>query len=148
MSRTFDYGLAVASGVLLVGSFPSFGVPVIAWVALAPLLVALGGGTLARAFFLGLTTGFVYFVGTLYWVSLVMNSYGGLALWTAVLVNALLVAYLALYPGAVRGDHAARDPVGPDRPACWPHHWSGWRPSSAARTSSPAFRGCCSATAR
>ncbi len=98
MTRHFDYGLAAASGVLLACSFPSFGIPIIAWVALAPLLVALGGGTVGRAFFLGLTTGVVYFIGTLYWVSLVMHTYGGLAMWTAVLVNGLLIAYLALYP--------------------------------------------------
>lgn len=66
--------------------------------ALAPLLVTLGSGSLWRALALGLTTGVVFFVGTLYWVALVMNLYGGLAMWTAVLVNAALVLYLSLYP--------------------------------------------------
>ena len=54
--------------------------------------------SLARAFGLGLTTGIVYFTGTLYWITRVMVVYGGLPLWVAVLVNALLVAYLALFP--------------------------------------------------
>ncbi len=93
-----DYALAVLSGALIVGSFPSFGTPTLAWVALAPLLIALTRGSLRHAFFLGLTTGIVYFVGTLYWVTNVMAEYGGLAVWTAMLVNALLIAYLALYP--------------------------------------------------
>jgi apolipoprotein N-acyltransferase len=40
----------------------------------------------------------VYFTGTLYWITRVMVVYGGLQAWVAVLVNALLVAYLALFP--------------------------------------------------
>jgi apolipoprotein N-acyltransferase len=45
------------------------------------------------------TTGIIYFSGTLYWITRVMVVYGGLQPWAAVLVNALLVAYLALFPG-------------------------------------------------
>jgi len=51
-----------------------------------------------RAFALGLIAGAVYFTGTLYWITRVMMMYGGLQLWVAVLVNAALIAYLALYP--------------------------------------------------
>jgi len=68
------------------------------WIALAPLLVALGRGSLSRAFGLGLLTGLVYFTGTLYWITRVMVVYGGLTVWSAVPVNAALVAYLALFP--------------------------------------------------
>ncbi len=98
ITRRIDYALAAASGGLLAFSFPSIGVPAIAWIALAPLLLALGRGSLARAFFLGLTTGVVYFCGTLYWITQVMSVYGGLQLWTAALVNLALIAYLALFP--------------------------------------------------
>lgn len=94
--------LAVASGVLLALSFPKFGHPACAWIALAPLLVALGTltgrGGIGRAFVLGLTTGLVYFTGTLYWITRVMVVYGGLQTWVAALVNAALIAYLALFP--------------------------------------------------
>ena len=51
-----------------------------------------------RAFALGLVTGVVYFTGTLYWITRVMAVYGGLPMVVAVLVNAALVAYLALFP--------------------------------------------------
>ena len=51
-----------------------------------------------RAFVLGATTGVVYFTGTLYWITTVMSLHGGLQWWVAVLVNALLIAYLSLYP--------------------------------------------------
>jgi apolipoprotein N-acyltransferase len=51
-----------------------------------------------RAFALGLIAGAVYFTGTLYWITRVMSVYGGLQGWVAVLVNAALIAYLALFP--------------------------------------------------
>jgi len=51
-----------------------------------------------RAFKLGLVTGVVYFAGTLYWITHVMAVYGGLSRPAAILVNALLIAYLALFP--------------------------------------------------
>jgi apolipoprotein N-acyltransferase len=92
--------LALASGVLLALSFPKFGHPAFSWLALAPLLVALAGDkvTTRKAFLLGLTTGVVYFAGTLYWITRVMALYGGLPAWVAVILNAALVAYLALFP--------------------------------------------------
>jgi apolipoprotein N-acyltransferase len=97
-TRSYEYGLAAASGVLLALSFPKFGHPAFAWIALTPLLVALGTATLWRAFALGLIAGLVYFTGTLYWITRVMVLYGDLQPWVAVLVNAALVAYLALFP--------------------------------------------------
>jgi len=73
-----------------------------------PLLVALVGpsggrdhlrtGNVRRAFALGLISGAVYFSGTLYWITHVMVTYGGLATPVAMVVNALLVAYLSLFP--------------------------------------------------
>ncbi len=93
-----SFALAVASGLLLAFSFPSIGNPVIAWVALAPLLVALHRAPPGRSFLLGLVTGLVYFTGTLYWITQVMAVYGGLATVVAVVINALLIAYLSLFP--------------------------------------------------
>jgi len=69
-----------------------------AWLALTPLLVALHRGSLTRAFFLGLVTGIVYFTGTIYWTTGVMAVYGNLEFLVALLVNAALVAYMALFP--------------------------------------------------
>ena len=93
--------------MLLALSFPKFGHPAFGWIALTPLLVALSGESslatskslpLRRALLLGLVTGVVYFTGTLYWITRVMAVYGGLQQWVAVLINAALVAYLALFP--------------------------------------------------
>jgi len=67
-------------------------------VALAPLLAALGGVSLRRAFALGWVCGVVYFTGTLYWITWVMSVYGDLQPVVATLVNGLLIVYLALFP--------------------------------------------------
>jgi apolipoprotein N-acyltransferase len=60
-------------------------------------MLALFRQPLRRAFGLGLTTGAIYFTGTLYWITHVMAAYGGLPFAVAILVNGLLVAYLGLY---------------------------------------------------
>jgi apolipoprotein N-acyltransferase len=108
LTRSFDYPLAAASGVLLSLSFPKYGHPALAWIALAPLLVALSQSesrtpnpdsrSALHAFSLGLIAGLIYFTGTLYWITRVMTVYGGLQPWVAMLVNAALIAYLALFP--------------------------------------------------
>jgi apolipoprotein N-acyltransferase len=97
--------LALFAGLLAAASFPKFGVPTFAWIALAPLIVAVAltarerAGTPLRAFRCGLVCGGVYFGGTLYWVVEVMRTYGGLPAVVSVLVGLLLVSYLALYVG-------------------------------------------------
>jgi apolipoprotein N-acyltransferase len=98
-SRLSAFSLASASGALLALSFPKFGHPAVAWIALTPLLVALtpAGMTLWRAFLLGLLAGAVYFTGTLYWITGVMAKYGDMASWVVVPINALLVAYQSAF---------------------------------------------------
>ena len=51
-----------------------------------------------RAFLLGLATGFVYFLGTIYWTGTVVRTFGGLAAPVAALAAVLLAAYMALFP--------------------------------------------------
>ncbi len=83
---------------MLALSFPSVGHPAFSWLALAPLLIALPQRQTLRAFTLGWVTGLAYFTGTLYWITNVMAVYGGLSRWVAILVNAALIAFLALFP--------------------------------------------------
>jgi apolipoprotein N-acyltransferase len=102
------YILAVVSGALLALSFPRYGHPAVAWVALVPLLLALAGwtgrpGRLSgqpplRAFTLGLVAGLVYFVGTVYWTGSVLATFGQMATPLAIFAMLLLAAYLAIYP--------------------------------------------------
>ncbi|NOT44885.1 MAG: apolipoprotein N-acyltransferase [Acidobacteria bacterium] len=94
--------------MLLALSFPRFGHPAFAWIALVPLALAVSGwagrpGVAAgrpggRAFLLGLLAGVVYFVGTLYWTGSVVSTFGGLSAGLAVVSVLLLALYLAIYP--------------------------------------------------
>jgi len=95
-----DYALALLSGALLALSFPRYGHPAFAWIALVPLLVALAERRPPpmRAFLLGLTSGFIYFAGTLYWTGTVIRTFGGIPLPAAVLGVILLALYQGFFP--------------------------------------------------
>ena len=98
-SRYVGLALAAVSGTLLAFSFPHFGHPILAWVSLVPLLMAVTRSqSVLAAFWLGLTMGVTHFALTVYWIPQVMTEYGGLSDVTAWLVHFLLVAYLALFP--------------------------------------------------
>ena len=88
---------------MLAASFPKFGHPAFAWIALTPLLVAVvvSSSTTSprKTFGLGLITGLVYYCGTLYWVVSVMQTFGGLSPVVAFLVGLLLWSFLSLYVG-------------------------------------------------
>jgi apolipoprotein N-acyltransferase len=98
--------LAVLSGILLALSFPRYGHPLFAWIALTPLIVAVfelrrrsPAFRPDRAFLLGFLAGAGYFGGTVYWTGTVVSQFGGLSWPVGVVVAALLVAYLSLFPG-------------------------------------------------
>ena len=101
VGRVRPFVAATLSGVLLALSFPLVGHPAFAWVALCPLLVILHSTrSLSSAFGLGLATGVVQFAGTLPWLAQVMVEFGGFPRLVGVLLNGLLVVYLALFPAA------------------------------------------------
>lgn len=79
-------------------SFPKFGHPAVAWLALVPLLVALHGATGWRAARLGYVTGAVSALGLLYWTALVVVQYGGIPLVAGVLIMVALCLAFALFP--------------------------------------------------
>jgi apolipoprotein N-acyltransferase len=72
----------------------------VAWVALAPLLVALSGTSGWRATRLGYVTGAVSSVGLLYWTALVVIQYGGLALPVGILVMVALCLAFSVFHAA------------------------------------------------
>jgi apolipoprotein N-acyltransferase len=72
--------MAGLSGILLGLSFPKFGTGIVAFVALAPLLLALLGLPPARAAALAYGAGVVSSIILLYWTALVVTQYGGLSL--------------------------------------------------------------------
>jgi apolipoprotein N-acyltransferase len=102
-----DYALALISGTLLALSFPKYGHPAFAWIALVPLLlvftgwngrpVPLRGVAPLRAFKLSLLTGMAFFVGTVYWTGTVIVTFGDVPMPVAAIGVVLMSAYLALY---------------------------------------------------
>jgi len=95
-----DFVLALLSGAFLALSFPKFGHPAFAWIALAPVLVAVAHRPqpARRAFTLGLVAGVVCFTGTLYWLVETMTTFGGLSTPTAAFAAGVLIAYLSIFP--------------------------------------------------
>ncbi|WP_298268210.1 apolipoprotein N-acyltransferase [Geobacter sp.] len=96
-----DYLMALLSGVLLALSFPTPGLSILAWVAFVPLLLACGRKDPRKAFRLGLVTGLSAYAGILYWINIVVTTYGKLPWGVSLCLFSLLVAYLALYPAVV-----------------------------------------------
>lgn len=87
--------LAIFSGILLAVSYPQLNLSIFAWVALIPLLFAIeglpcrqAGKNLFQSFGLGWLTGFVMFVGQIFWLKIFHVS-----------IPLVLSAYLALYFG-------------------------------------------------
>lgn len=96
-----DYWLAALSGVLLALSFPKPDLSFLAWVAFVPLLLSMSKKSPAMAFRLGFTCGMVAYGGLLYWLNIVMVTFGKLHWSVSVCLYLLLVAYLALYVGGI-----------------------------------------------
>ncbi|MEO5936440.1 MAG: apolipoprotein N-acyltransferase [Terriglobales bacterium] len=105
--------MSALAGVLQVLIFPTPAWSPLAWIALAPLLVALlqrpdeevlrpgavEGLTLKQGFVLGYLGGFIWYLGSCYWVFHVMHNYGGLPTPVAAGVLVLFCLYLGLYHG-------------------------------------------------
>jgi len=84
----------IISGVLYFLAFPSFDVWPLAWVFAVPLLLGVERTTTRQAVLSGLIAGFVAWAGVVYWIALVMNTYGGMGLFTAILLLTVLLTYL------------------------------------------------------
>ena len=92
--------LAIVSGILQILLFPEFSLSWVSWVALVPLLIVLfREPSWRRALLLGWIFGLVFFSGCCYWILEVLQGYGDMHGSGALLLFALLMAYLSLFPG-------------------------------------------------
>jgi apolipoprotein N-acyltransferase len=92
ISAFLPFAAAALSGLLLVACFPKIHLRGLVWVACLPMLAALAGEKrLKRAFLLGYVCGAVFFTGSCYWFTTVMEFYGHLAPALAVVVLILFV---------------------------------------------------------
>lgn len=94
-----DFLMPVISGALLVLGFSPLDLYPIAWIALVPLLASLWDKHIKRAFLYGMTTGLVYFTGTVYWVFNSVNVYGKIPFVPSAIIVIALCFYLAIYVG-------------------------------------------------
>ncbi|MHC1699119.1 MAG: apolipoprotein N-acyltransferase [Geobacteraceae bacterium] len=92
-----DYLLAALTGVLLIFSFPKAEISWLAWFAFVPLLAACGHKSPLKAGKLAFIAGLVGYGGVLYWINIVVTTYGKLPLAVSICLYLLLVAYLAAY---------------------------------------------------
>lgn len=83
------------AGLLMAGSFPVPDYALLAWVGLVPLLLVMR----KRPFQSGFVAGAVFFAVVLYWLNIVMTTYGHLPLVISLLFYLFLVGYLALFWG-------------------------------------------------
>ncbi|WP_026842348.1 apolipoprotein N-acyltransferase [Citrifermentans bremense] len=95
------YLLALLSGGMLALAFPEPGISALAWIAFVPLFLAAAGASPGEGFRLGFTAGCAAYAGILYWLNIVMTTYGKLPLSASVALYLALAGYLALYPGIV-----------------------------------------------
>src|SRR4030067_3180067 len=94
-----DIFLSLLSGILLPLSYPNFDLEFFAWFALVPLFYSTKGKAPVSSFFLGFLTGFISFLGILYWIVVAVHTYGNIPLLWSVLILLLLILYLSLYFG-------------------------------------------------
>jgi apolipoprotein N-acyltransferase len=99
MNRTglIDVGLAVLSGLMLTVSFAPVNLDWIAWISLIPLLLSLRGKSSKGAFWLGFIAGLSHYLTLIYWMIVVLSSYGNLHPILSLGALILLCLYLALY---------------------------------------------------
>ena len=89
---------SIASGILVVLSFPFFDLYFLSWAAFVPLILSLWKTNSRQAFISGFTFGIIYFFGTQYWIYHSINHYGGISFITSIAIVLLLCCYLSLYP--------------------------------------------------
>ncbi len=115
--------LAGSSGALLTASFPSIGMPWLAWIALVPLMISLRGMSAKNGFRLGLLTGGVHFLTLMYWLIHTLMTFGHLPFYLSVPILFLLVVYMALYPATFAAAFSWTDTQSPwflsAMPAVW-----------------------------
>ena len=94
-----QYGYAMVSGALLVLIQPPVSLFPLAFIALVPLICTVDKDNFRLSFLRGFAAGVVAWLGTIYWVVVAMNQYGGINIPLSILILVLFVAYLSIYTG-------------------------------------------------
>jgi len=89
--------LPILSGIMMVLCHSPVSFFPLAFISLVPLLVSLKEENPSYNFKKGLISGVVSYLGLIYWVVVAMNRYGGLDIFTSIVIMLLLVLYMASY---------------------------------------------------
>jgi apolipoprotein N-acyltransferase len=99
ISRPVRFSLAVASGLALSFSFPNYNLPLLAWIAVALLMLAALGARTREAALFGFINGALFYPLSLPWIATVMKQYGSNISWLAAAgILALMTLAGALFP--------------------------------------------------
>jgi len=117
--------LALLSSTLLFFASPgNLALPQLAWLALVPLFWSLDNQPPRRAALLGLICGLAYYLPLLYWIVIVLATYGQVSLPIAVLA----LVFLALYMSATwRSSPFSAPKPGRAFPCSFSPRPAGWR---------------------
>jgi apolipoprotein N-acyltransferase len=97
LSRQWRVLLSFISGVLLALAFPNFNLPLLAWIAIAMLILSSLEGSLGEAALRGLLFGVAFYLFSTPWIYTVMRQYGPLPSWEAAGVMALMILAASPY---------------------------------------------------
>lgn len=93
--------LALLTSALLLSASPgALALPQLAWLALVPLFWSFDNQTPRRAALLGLICGLAYYLPLLYWIIIVLATYGQVSVPVAVLALVFLALYMSCYLAA------------------------------------------------
>ncbi len=112
----------LASALLFFSSPGGIALPQLAWLALAPLFWSLNNQPPRRAALLGLICGLAYYLPLLYWIVIVLATYGQVPLPIAVLALVFLALYMSCYLAGFAflcAKTGPRLPLLVFAPACW-----------------------------
>jgi apolipoprotein N-acyltransferase len=90
----------LSSALLFLASPGNLALPQLAWLALVPLFRSLANQSPRRAALLGLICGLAYYLPLLYWIVIVLATYGQVPLPIAVLALVFLALYMSCYLAA------------------------------------------------
>jgi len=98
LSRPVRLLLAIASGLALSFSFPNYNLPLLAWIAVALLMLAALGARTREAALYGFINGALFYPLSVPWIDTVMQQYGNVGPFAAAGILALMTLAGALFP--------------------------------------------------
>jgi|SRR5579872_1098477 len=98
LSRPVRFLLAIGSGLALSFSFPNYNLPLLAWIAVAMLMLASLGARKREAALYGFINGALFYPLSVPWIDTVMQQYGNVSPVASAGILALITLAGALFP--------------------------------------------------